>query len=370
MLLRFISTAALARRPRRTRFASLTSLAVLLTIMSSGCASDAAVAPPPLIDDPQMYWALTLDHRAVTLSTAAPYDTIRLTATPRTADGTPLMGVPAPTFKSLDLDRVVVSADGLVRAIKSGTKVPVLATLTVGDISHVDTAYLNITTIAAPPVLATLSIHPAPGDSAKIAMNRNKFFAAKAMTADSTLIFGLAIDYRSLDQTVATIDRSFGLMRTVRPGHVTLIASATAYGVTRADTVLFTVGYPVSLFVSVEQRTTTDGRTVNVFVPDRLEIGPGGSIVFANATGVATDITFDDPTNVMQADEYCGPFYAATAPWLCASGNIESFTSDPSGGLEAWRARSFPVPGTFNFRSTIFGTTGTVVVVDESTDIP
>ncbi|HEU6449805.1 MAG TPA: hypothetical protein VFT57_00195 [Gemmatimonadaceae bacterium] len=370
MLLRFIPIVASSRRLRRTHFPSLAALAVALVVVPSGCASDAAVAPPPRADDPQMYWSLTLDHHAVTLSTVAPYDTIRLTATPRTADGTTLTDAPAPTFESLDLDRMVVSADGLVRAIKTGDRVPVVAALTVGDLSHVDTAYVNITDIATPPTLATLSIHPDPGDSAKLAMNTTKFFVPKARAADSTLIDGLAIDYQSLDPTVAVVDRAWGLMWTVRPGHVKVVAAATAYGVTRADTVQYTVGYPINLWVTVQQRTTTDGRTINVFVPDHVEIGPGGGVVIVNSTGKATDVTFDDPTNVIQTDLYCGVPYDTYAPWLCAAGNIDAFTADSTSDLSAWRARTFPVPGTYNFRSTIFGTTGTIVVVDESTDIP
>ena len=47
----------------------------------------------------------------------------------------------------------------------------------------------------------------------------------------------------------------------------------------------------------------------------------------------------------------------------------EPFALEPGDdtGLSAVRARAFPVPGTYNFHSTLFGTTGIIVIADEST---
>jgi plastocyanin len=318
-----------------------------------------------LINDPNLYWSLDLDHHAVTLSAVAPYDTIRFTATPRTMTGEAIADLPAPTFTSLDLDRASVSVDGLVRVLKIGSKIPVVATLAVGNLRHSDTVYINATDLATPPSLATFSIHPTPPDSAKSAVA--KMMVARAMTADSTPISGLSVYYEVSDRTIATIDRASGLLQPLRPGHLSVIATATAYGVTKTDTLPFTIGYPVALQLGVMAQKNASGQIVNGFSPARLELGPGGSVIFFNQTVVPTDITFDDPTNVAQNDAYCG-----TLPSFCGGGNIDAWARDPDdqSGLTAIRIRRFPVPGTYTFHSTIFGTTGTIIVVDESIAIP
>jgi hypothetical protein len=335
-------------------------VAAAIALVLSGCAGD-AVAPSPSINDPQMFWALALDHRAVTLSTVAPYDTIRLTATPLTINGEPLSGLPAPTFTSLDLDRAQVSADGLVRVIKSGTKIPVLATLTVGNLQHADTVFINATNVTTPPVLAAFSIHPAPGDSAKVAMGNSKVLTARAKDADSTAITGITVYYTTSDRTTATIDRATGRLQGLHPGHVSVIATATVYGVTKADTLPYTFGYPVLLFLNIRAQINASGQIVNAFSPAQLVGGPGVVVLINNQTSEASDVTFDDPTNVAQDDLHC-----AFIPAYCGSGNVAPFvrdTTSPTGSIG--RARRFPVPGTYPYHSTTFGTSGTIVVVDE-----
>jgi plastocyanin len=352
---------AISRIISRVALGSFVAVPVLVAL---GCAGDAAVAPPPATNVDSLYWALTLDHRAVTLSPVAPYDTIRLTATPRNAHGEPLSGLPAPTFTSLDLDRAQVSADGLVHVIGAGTGVPVVATLVVGNVRHADTAMINVTSTATPPVLASLSIHPDAHDTAAAAAQSNQGLPAQARGADSAQINGLSIYYESLDRTVATIDRSTGFFQPTRPGHVTVIATATAYGVTKADTLPVTVGYPVNIVINVKPQKDVSGHTVNGFAPSDITVGVGAVLLFFNNTGVATDITFDDPTNVAQDDRDC-----AYVPWFCGTGSIAAWAKDSSDptGLSASRARRFPVPGTYTYHSTIFGTTGRIVVVDPRT---
>ena len=351
---------------RRPLLAGATALALL----AAGCAPDAAVAPSPRINDPNMYWALTLDHHAVTMSTVAPYDTIRLTATPRTTDGTPIDTLPAPTFTSLDLERAEVSADGLVHVTGVGNKIPVVATLVVANLRHADTAFINVTALAAPPVLDTFSIHPIPPDSAKTATA--KLIEPRATTADGTPITGLSVYYTVSDPTTASIDRALGRLSRVRAGEVTVIASATAYGVTKADTVTYRIGNPIAGFINVAAQKDASGRTVNGFKPNHLLLGPGGTVEIVNQTGVATDLTFDDPTNIVADSSLCVPPYTDLAPTLCAGGNVEAFARDSSdqSGFTAVRVRRFPVPGTYHYHSTIFGTSGDIVVTDEISPTP
>lgn len=362
MELRF---ASIRRRARAIVHAGL-GVAVLVPMLGAlGCAGDATVAPPPVTDPQHMYWSLTLDHRAVTMSTVAPYDTIQLTATPRNVEGTPLTGLPAATFTSLDLDRIQVTADGLVQAIGTGTAIPVVATMTVGNLKHADTVLINVTDAAPPPVLARFSIHPDTTDTVTTPTGQWTSLPAVALAADSTPIDGLAVDYASLDPTVAAIDRTSGTFLPVRPGHTAIVATATAYGVTKADTLPVTVGYPVAaLIINVTPRHLASGQTVNGFDPADLTVGTGAIIFFFNSTPDSTDITFDDPSNVAQDDRDC-----AFLPVLCGAGSIAAFAKDPNDdvGFSAVRARSFPVAGTYTYHSTIFGTTGRIVVVDPRT---
>jgi hypothetical protein len=348
--------------PPRDASASNLRLA-LLALAALGCASDATVSAPPAVDDSHMYWALTLDHRAVTLSTAPDYDTIRLTATPRNVAGQPLSDFPAPTYTSLDLEHVQVDADGLVHAIASGNDLAVVASLTQDNHTHSDTVLINVTEDASPPpALATFSIQPIPGDSAKTSTDVQKSLQARTEDASGTPIVGLAVDYRTSDPTTATIDRSTGVIQPIRPGRVIVVATGTAYGITKGDTLSFTIGYPVTLLLSVALQQSASGQQVAAFVPNHLVMGTGGVVLIFNPTTVATDITFDDPANVAQADEYCG-----FLPDFCGSGNIEPFASNPDdpSSTSGNRARRFPVPGTYRYHSTIFGTTGAIDIVDE-----
>lgn len=342
------------------QWSGLVAAALVLSI--SGCASDAAVAPQPTTDLTETFWELTLDHHAVTLSTVAPYDTIRITATPRNGVGEPMDGLPAPTFTSSNLELVLVDSTGLVRALGPGKNIRVVATLESGNLIHADTVFINVTNTPAPPVLASLSIHPVPPDSAKAAVTSQKVLAARAWTADSTAINGLAIYYTSLDPTTATIDRTTGRITGNHPGRVKFTASATAYGVTKADTVSFVIGYMVGAFTYIASQTDANGRAGWAFSPDKMTLGPGGVVLFTNSTGIRADITFDDPANVGPAASYCNAFIT----YGCGSGNIEGFGGDSTNLLENFRARSFSKPGTYTFHSKVLGISGTIVVVDES----
>src|SRR5690625_4358130 len=75
--------------PARPRGRSLIAVgAMMLTAVGMGMLAACADITAPEIFEPEtdaakLYGSLTLDNRAINLSTAAPYDTIRITATPR-----------------------------------------------------------------------------------------------------------------------------------------------------------------------------------------------------------------------------------------------------------------------------------------------
>lgn len=338
-----------------------------LLLLVGGCAPDDA-APTQSIDGSQLYWAVTVDHQAVTLSLDAPYDTLRLTATARTATGAALSDAPVPRFRSTDVDLVQVDSTGLLHAVKVTTGTVVIAEDTVDNIVHSDTVWVNVTDVPDPPMLANLSIHPVPPDSAAFALGGTLFqfqkvLTARAVDASGTPIDGIAVHYASSDPLVATIDPTTGAITTNRVGAVTFTASATAYGVTRADTLPFTIGLPVWAAMSITQRVTDQGDTVPVFPLAPTVIGAGGDVSWNNETSLSVDVTFDDSTNVTQDDQVCAAFGAFASDAFCGGGNIPAWSADTTGNyLLSIRVRHFRVPGTYHYRSTRYGVTGTIIV--------
>ncbi|MCR4339461.1 MAG: hypothetical protein NUW01_06200 [Gemmatimonadaceae bacterium] len=320
------------------------------------------------------YWALELNHRAATISTVAPNQTIQLTATPRSVAGDPIAGLGAVTFTSGNPDVVHVDADGLVTAKGPTFGVLVIAQLTATGITHADTAMVQVT--ADPPrTLATFSIQPVAPDSAKFALGGTftqsfRALGAVARDTDGNQIFGLPVHFASLDRTTATIDPRSGSIAGIRPGSVRLVATTTAYGITRADTVSFRIGLPLIVDVLIRDSVllaTTP--SPNLFTPGTVTIGTGGVVRWTNATTDSTDVTFDNPANVTAVPEWENCLFFG-AP--CDAGNIAPFAwggnfddfSDLVMNLQ--RVRRFAAPGVYRYRSTRFGMAGTIVVVDES----
>lgn len=346
-------------------------IVVISTVVLVGCVADAVYAPPPVTDPTKLYWSLALDHRAITMSLEPPYDTIQLTALPLTIQGRPISGLPAPTFTSLDLDHVQVSAQGLVHAIATGTQNVVVASLTTGNDTHVDTVYIDVTDSATYPVLSTFTIHPDVGDSAKTAVGFGTTIQWRASDPGGNPIGDLSVYYAASDSTYATIDRS-GFLRPIRPGKLKVYATATAYGVTKADTLPYTLGFPISANTQITATTNSTGQRILVFVPDKMVAGPGAVVLFGNESKQLVGVTFDNPTNVdsvTTASEYY--LYCSYFAILCGSGNIPPFgvtpsdTSDISKMVAALRLREFPVPGTYTFHSTVSGATGQITIMNQ-----
>ncbi len=274
-------------------------LVAMLALTVAACATDTPYAPPPVTDPTKLYWSLTLNHRAVLLSTVAPYDTIRLVATPRTIKGVPIAGLPAPTFTSLDLQNVQVSTTGLVHAIGTGTQFTVVVSMSVGNDTHADTAIINVTDTTPPPVLSRFTIHPGSGDSAKTAADIEVSIPGVGIDPVGDTIQNLSIYYATADSNVANISRA-GVLTPNRPGHVTVYATTTAYGITKVDTLPYTIGYSIFAGIQIAAEPNAAGKTVGVFTPSSVLVGPGATIIFENLSGPLTDVTFNDPTHVMQ----------------------------------------------------------------------
>jgi hypothetical protein len=334
-----------------------------------------------------MFMSLTIDHPAVILSTAALYNTFQLTAIPRSALGDPMAGLPAPVFhldKDTDSTKVTVTSTGLLMA-KSATSedgVVVIAELRTGDnVRRVDTAFVQVTTDPAPPVLTSFSIDPVPPDSAVWAMGFTGItpiflylagiipdfefplqLHPQVLDAANNPIAGLRVEYTSLDPTVAIVDRWTGRGHPFRPGHVRLVARTTAYGVSKADTTLFTTTW--QFFQDVHLRATG-------VEPSEAWVAPHGVVFWFNDLQNAADLTFDDVTDVAAPPTaICDAIALFVGPGAdCGMGNFPlAVPLEGSFGYSSAGIRQFPVPGVYTYRTST-GATGRIVVSSDTTKL-
>jgi plastocyanin len=340
--------------------------ALSCVLVGMSCGSD-HLATQPTVNPDALYAALTLDRHAITLSTMAPYDTLKLTAVARNPARVPLADTATPTFTSGDAVRLSVGADGSLQALAPGTGIQVIATLQVNNVTHADTSYVDITDDPTPSPLASLSIHPVPPDSAKIAARSNiqKQLVARAQLTDLDSITGLQVDFRSTDPTIAAVDRFTGFVTGLRVGRVLIIATATAYGATRADTLPFAVGLPITYNVNVAPASVPNSTPPTTFTPSEIHVGVGATVIWVWALDMRPmDVAFDDSTRV--AEDTVDYFGSRTG-----AGNIP-----PPDGCTAsvpfatffncMKGRAFPEAGVYTYRSALTGAVGQVIVEAES----
>lgn len=341
------------------------------TVVVCACRSEAVTAPAEP-DASSMYWALRFEQSAVALSLAQSEGSFRLLAVPISASGTSLDGLPAPTYTSGNTDLVVVDRAGVVTPRRPTSGVQVIARLTANGITHVDTATISVTE-DPPSALATFSIQPAAGDSAKFALGGSvtepfRTLMPLALDEGGNPIAGLPVHFRSLDQRIATVDPWSGTITGVGTGTAPIAASTYAYGTAMADTVLYRIGLPLQIQVIARDSNTTPGSAPNWFSPTIVRIGMGGVVHWWNTYwDEPIDVVFDDPTHVVAATDWS--YCALGVP--CDAGDIPAFgaasgTEYPQSEIDSRRARRFTAPGIYHYRSTIFGTEGVIEVVDES----
>ena len=364
------------RRTSRPLARRLLAVAVL-----AGCSGLEPISSySPTTDPALLFMSLTLDHGAVNLAMAEPYDELQLTVTPRNALGSPMDGLSAPTFRSSDTTRVWVTPKGLLQARKPGNGVRVIAELVAdGNIRHADTAIVNVTTLATPPRLDVLSIQPATPESAVWAMfPREGFWGAavlfryapgialdllprlslRALDANGNPISGLAIEYESLDPDIVAVDPTRGqISLPAQPGEARIVARTMAYGISKADTARFTVTLP-RLHGVVIQPGRNNGPPIVAL--KMVMIRPGGYVVWSNLTTDSVSVTFDEPAGATAIAQLC-----AALAVLCKGGDIPRFMGATSNDYTNHsRLRQFVEPGSYTFHIEPLGVTGRVVVAD------
>lgn len=362
-------------------------VALVLSVVLASCGSDAPTpfAPATGSDAAGRFWSLTLNYQAVTLSTVAPYDTIRIVATPRDASGHAIEGLGPISFRSLDSSRVRVTPDGVLHAVRTGSNVTIQVSLSAGGVTHLSDVSVTVTNVSSPPVLAHIDVFPTTPDSNPVPIGGDGTFLSITASGDASA-FAVSLLAMSLTDTagnpisninVAGISSDSSVLQAfpqgtllflggIRPGRADVILTATAYGVTVADTIPFMVTMPIFDVVKIAQRPTgLSGAMQPTFVSPDIVISPGGTVVWANVSGEPVDIVFDDPTNVVDH----GAISCANAGVtdVGGTGSIDAFgvpqdTSAATLDPENCRSRGFPVPGTYTYHSTHTAATGRIVV--------
>jgi plastocyanin len=289
-------------------------------------------------DPPQLYWALTLEQKAITLSldrSQPEYYTLQLVATPRTIDGTPITTLGKPTFTVSDTNFVQVDSNGVLTARRiTTTPIRIVASLSSpqDQVTNTDTAFVTVT--QDPATIASFTIQP---DSTTIGVGYDTRLTARIADGLGNPVEGVRVSYRSSDDAIASIDTG-GVLLPKNKGTVTIVANTSSYGVERSDSVELTITDPIVFRVDVRQDLTPPN-FFGFFDPAEVTIKAGQGIAWTDAEFAFVNVTFDDPTNV------------APGPLGGAGGNIASF-------FQGRVVRMFPVPGVYSYHDTSRGITG------------
>lgn len=349
---------------------------VLLFPLLAGCGSDEVVAP--LGDGMTPFWALELNHEAITLGLQAGLDTLRLVATPLAADGAPIEDLGTVSFTTTNVNAVSIGADGLLTGLDATPGVVIVASLTARGVTHSDTATVAVTADPGALRLGTFSIQPVAPDSAKFALGGTYLETFRNLTptlldTDGNPIDGLPVHYQSLDQTTGLVDTWSSTITGLRPGYFNIVANATVYGERFTDTLRYRIGYPGLVKPSIYGKMYAYLiYEVGTFYPVVLTVGTGAVVELQysmGSDGYLADMIFDNPAALDSVPEQ----YACTTHGLACGdvGSIEAFGPSAVFAYDDYdanrtRARRFTQPGTYPYHSELWGTGGTIIVVDES----
>jgi uncharacterized protein YjdB len=308
----------------------LTALAALL--VGAACGGDSVSSPTRNADE--LFWAVRLNHTAVTLAVG---QSLQLSATPITPTGAPITNLGNATFQSIDTMMVKVDANGLVTAHAAANGVMVIASIqsTEQNLTNADTVWVNVTSSAMPVV--TFSIQPP--DSAILAVGEPKTLSAVVKNGDGDDVPGLSIRYGSSDPGKLAVNPFSGQLSAKGIGKVKIWATSTSYGQAMSDTVEMTVTYPIRAWVSIEYVNWRDTSSKVYLANRKLRVRKGAKVEWDNWTYKPLQVTFENPAAV-------------------AGGNIPLFVREDGG-----QARQFHQVGTFKFTIPEINDTGEIVVV-------
>lgn len=378
-------------------------LPVLSLGFSLGCQND--VTGGIIFTDPaHLYWQLTLNHHAITMALTPPYNTLRLVAMPQTATGAALIDSDRTTYAVSDTN-VSIDSTGLLTAVAPDVGVKIIASQTIGTVTHTDSAVVNINAIPTPvPVFTTFVLTPQPGDSARSAVSWYDgplfvYDSASLLDQDGQSIPNTQIFETSSDANILGMNGNFGtqycsagicLLQQIQPGHVIISAEATVYGVRKVTTLAYTVGWTLEQNVDVLPQSVAGHATpISYFRPGDDTVAAGAIIWWDSFLGVQPiDIVFDDSAAVQGVDSIAFDSLVSGGGFVLNSinstgGNIQAFHDDsgfvgpyngyltgPQGTLcfpyacaPVGRARRFPTPGTYRYHSALTEAVGVIHVL-------
>jgi hypothetical protein len=361
------------------------SLSLGVSLWSLGCGSD-TTGPAGAVQDG--YWALALNHHAITLSLTAPSNQLQLVATPLTMQGDTLSTSNKVQYTSND-SSVIVDSTGLLTARLTRLGVKVVASLTVANdrgqtVTLADTAVVNVNAPPAPmPTVTTLQI-TTPGDSATFSsVPLMTGFAVNALDASHTPLTGdnpYNVFCRSSDRNVVDFGR--GMINffdpspaAFLPGTTILTCSANIYGVSLTDSIPIRIGPLLVRKITVDTVPVVLGSPDVVLSATVAKIGIGGIIQWDNRSNRTVDLIFDDslvPQSVSASERVRGSGILGFNCMITARCRLPS----PAGNVMLPPAtnknfnngigrdfRTFPVAGTYPYHSTTFpAVKGTIVV--------
>lgn len=330
------------------------------------CGVDGATTPAPQMDPSMFYARMQLNHRAITLGSEPPYDTIQLIATPYAADGTPMITTSVAEFSMNDSSSIRVTPTGLVRAAATSGVADVFVSLTINGVAKRDT--ITVAIFPAPlPNIDTVRIVP-PSDSTKRVVGG--FYAVRTIATDSAgaTITGVPARLWFPDTSALTFERRrsrilFGGLLGDKLGSEWLHSSATVFGRVFRDSLEWTSGQWLSGNFSFIQNMGPG--PMLIISTNSVTIGVGGIVKWELAfADTLMDIVFDDPAGVSR-----DPVSADSI-----GGNIAPFRGGQIPGgwfpISVARSRRFSRPGVFRFHSTLHDIKGAVIVQDERKCLP
>ncbi len=352
------------------------ALMTLCALTASGCKlSDpglAAYLPPG-----QFFAALTFEHHAINLATEAPYDTVTLVATPLMGDGSIVPG--ELTYRVSDSSLRI--AGRVLKAERPVARAVVYVTLTHGTTTRTDSAIVSVSA-GAPNRLRDFGLRVPAGDSAKTAVGPSggtKLIPLLRESESGANLSAMLVSLTSSDTTVARIIQSGDSVQiqTERPGRVVLYASTFAFGTAWRDSLVFTSGWPLWIWLPTLERLTAGSLTKKLdFAFQDITVGVGGCVTWQNLSEtIDLDVQFDDSLKVSAPSGHSSCAQLTMDPSV--GGNIAPFRAIPYDGIpehylisyfSRLAVRVFSVPGVFRYRSTLHGTGGIVRVCDEQND--
>lgn len=337
--------------------------------ITTACGGD-SVNGPSTDGNPSAYWFLRLNHHFANLATVAPHNTIQLTATPQTLDGTTYQTELHSSFASTNQAVLQVDSTGLVTALQSGVAM-IVATLKIDNIIHQDTITIGVHDGPAPQV-SRIAVELSPSWIYPISREASVMYTVTAFDAndDTVKVQNVGGNDVPLDLiTNCTVSNPLvGQCLGIRSGLQYVIAKAAGkttatfssyiFGTAMSDSVELTVEQSLFVMITLGQVPITAGTGIT-FSPASAVIAPGGVFLFVNSLSQPTDVIFEDSTVVKEANPDMGYYYFYPPD---GSGNIINLPVEPDFGWEPKGARTIYEPGTYRYRNPETGATGVIIV--------